>query len=236
MLDQSRMPQHVAIIMDGNGRWAKKRHMPRTYGHTKGAANVESICEIADDLGIRYLTIYAFSTENWSRPQNEVSTLMDLFYRYLVDFLERVMQHNMRMRIIGRRDGLSDKILGAIDNIETKSKNNTGLQFTIAINYGSRDEMIRAMQKMLADGYTDPAKITPELYESYLDTAELPDPDLLIRTSGEERISNYLLWQIAYSELYFTPVLWPDFGRGDLVAAIREYTKRDRRFGGVKNA
>lgn len=230
------VPEHVAIIMDGNGRWAKRFHMPRTFGHKKGAANVEKICEIADDIGIKYLTIYAFSTENWKRPDDEVSTLMDLFYKYLVDFLDRVMRNNMRMRIIGDRQGLSQRILDAIDRIETQSAKNTGMQFTIAINYGSRDEMLRAMKKMVSDGHTDPEEYSEELFASYLDTAQLPDPDLVIRTSGEQRISNYLLWQIAYSEFYFTDTLWPEFGREDLLEAIRAFSGRDRRYGGVKNA
>lgn len=228
------VPEHVAIILDGNGRWAKMRHRPRNYGHFKGADNVEQICEDAWDLGIKYLTVYAFSTENWKRPQDEVDTLMNLFHKYLVEYLGRIMKNNMRIRIIGDRTGLSPAIQKAIDNIEHESVNNDGLQFTIALNYGSRDEMVRAMKKMAADGHTDPDDITEELFSSYLDTAELPDPDLLIRTSGEERISNYLLWQIAYSELYFTDVLWPDFDKKCLIEAVRAYNKRDRRFGGVK--
>jgi len=229
------VPRHVAIIMDGNGRWAKRYHMPRTFGHKRGASVVEKTCENADEIGIKYLTLYAFSTENWKRPDEEVGTLMDLFYKYLVDFLDRVMKNNIRVRVIGERSRLSSKILKAVDNIEQRSRNNDGLQFTIAINYGSRDEMIRAMKKMAADGHTDPDEITEELFSSYLDTAELPDPDLLIRTSGEQRISNYLLWQIAYSELYFAPVLWPEFDREALLDAVRAYSRRDRRYGGVKN-
>jgi len=228
------VPRHVAIIMDGNGRWAKRFHMPRTFGHKRGASVVEKTCENADEIGIKYLTLYAFSTENWKRPEEEVGTLMDLFYKYLVDFLDRVMKNNIRVRVIGERSRLSSKILQAVDNIEQRSKNNDGLQFTIAINYGSRDEMIRAMKKMAADGHTDPGEITEELFSSYLDTAEIPDPDLLIRTSGEQRISNYLLWQIAYAELYFTPVLWPEFDRNALIDAVRAYSRRDRRYGGVK--
>jgi len=228
------VPAHVAIIMDGNGRWAKMHHRPRTFGHKRGAARVKELCNIAWDLGVKYLTLYAFSTENWKRPQDEVSTLMELFYQYLSDQLANIMQNNIRIRIIGEREGLSDKVLGAIEHDEKMSENNDGLQFNIALNYGSRNEMIRAMRKMIADGGTDPSLIDEKLFESYLDTAGMPDPDLVIRTSGEQRISNYLLWQIAYSELYFTPVMWPDFDRDALVDAIRAYSARDRRFGGVK--
>lgn len=228
------VPEHVAIIMDGNGRWAKQRMMPRNYGHKVGAENVEQICEDAWNLGIKYLTVYAFSTENWKRPQAEVDTLMKLFYKYLVEYLGRIMKNNMCVRIIGDRNGLSDKINEAIDRLEAESAANTGLNFTIALNYGSRDEMIRAMRRMVSDGHTDPEKITEEVFNSYLDTSMLPDPDLVIRTSGEQRISNYLLWQIAYSELYFTDAAWPDFDKDKLIEAIREYTRRDRRFGGVK--
>ncbi len=228
------VPAHVAIIMDGNGRWARQRMMPRNYGHKVGAETVEQICEDAWDIGIKYLTVYAFSTENWKRPQAEVDTLMKLFYKYLVEYLERIMKNNMCVRIIGDRSGLSDRINDAIDRLEEKSAANTGLNFTIALNYGSRDEMIRAMRRMAADGITEPEKITEEVFGRYLDTAVLPDPDLVIRTSGEQRISNYLLWQIAYSELYFTDIAWPDFNKAHLIEAIREYTRRDRRFGGVK--
>lgn len=228
------VPEHVAIIMDGNGRWAKQRMMPRNYGHKVGAENVEQICEDAWNLGIKYLTVYAFSTENWKRPQTEVDTLMKLFYKYLVEYLGRIMKNNMCVRIIGDRSGLSDKINEAIDRLEAESASNTGLNFTIALNYGSRDEMIRAMRRMVSDGHTDSEEITEALFNSYLDTSMLPDPDLVIRTSGEQRISNYMLWQIAYSELYFTDAAWPDFDKAELIEAIREYTRRDRRFGGVK--
>ncbi len=236
MIDGERLnvPQHVAIIMDGNGRWARQRMMPRNYGHKVGAENVEQICEDAWNLGIKYLTVYAFSTENWKRPQAEVDTLMKLFYKYLVEYLERIMKNNMCVRIIGDRNGLSDKINEAIDRLEEESAGNTGLNFTIALNYGSRDEMIRAMRRMVSDGHSDPDSISEEVFNSYLDTSMLPDPDLVIRTSGEQRISNYLLWQIAYSELYFTDAAWPDFDRQHLIEAIREFTHRDRRFGGVK--
>lgn len=227
------VPEHVAIILDGNGRWAKKRLMPRNYGHIQGAKTVEEMCEVIWNLGVKYFTVYAFSTENWKRPQSEVDALMKLLRKYLVDCLERTAKNNMRVRVIGDKTGLSPDIAAAIEELEAASSVNTGLNFTIAINYGSRDEMIRAMKKMMADGHTDPEELTEELFASYLDTAGVPDPDLVIRTSGEQRVSNFLLWQLAYSEFYFTPVLWPDYNRETMVEAIRAYSKRDRRFGGV---
>lgn len=227
------VPEHVAIILDGNGRWAKKRLMPRNYGHMQGAKTVEEMCEVIWNLGVKYFTVYAFSTENWKRPQLEVDALMKLLRNYLVDCLERTAKNNMRVRVIGDKTGLSPDIAAAIEELEAASSVNTGLNFTIAINYGSRDEMIRAMKKMLADGHTDPEKLTEKLFESYLDTAGIPDPDLVIRTSGEQRVSNFLLWQLAYSEFYFTPVLWPDYNRDTMIEALRTYSKRDRRFGGV---
>ena len=231
--EELEIPRHVAIILDGNGRWAKERMMPRTYGHKKGADNIEPVCRWADDLGIEYLTVYAFSTENWKRPQDEVDTLMRLFHKYLVDYLGRIMKNNMRMRIIGDKSGLSRQLQEDIADVEKTSAGNTGLQFTIALNYGSRDEMIRAMRRMVRDGCRE-EQIDEALFTSYLDTAQLPDPDLVIRTSGEQRISNFLLWQMAYSEFYFTPVLWPDFDREALLDAVRAYSGRNRRFGGLK--
>lgn len=227
------VPEHVAIILDGNGRWAKKRFMPRNYGHVQGAKTVEEMCEVIWNLGVKYFTVYAFSTENWKRPQSEVDALMKLLRNYLVDCLERTAKNNMRVRVIGDKTGLSPDIAAAIEKLEAASSVNTGLNFTIAINYGSRDEMIRAMKKMMADGHTDPEELTEELFASYLDTAGIPDPDLVIRTSGEQRVSNFLLWQLAYSEFYFTPVLWPDYNRETMIEAIREYSKRNRRFGGI---
>ena len=206
-LDGLKIPQHVSIILDGNGRWAKSKGMPRTYGHTMGAKNIEQICMDADDIGIKYLTVYAFSTENWNRPSSEVAALMRLLNFYLKTIGKKAMKNNMRMRIIGDREGLSDDIRRAIDDIEELTKNNTGLQFLIAINYGSRNEMIRAMKKMLTDykkGDFKEEELNEEKFASYLDTADVPDPDLMIRTSGEERLSNYLMWQHAYCEFYFT--------------------------------
>lgn len=231
-----KIPNHVAVILDGNGRWAKKRLMPRNYGHKQGAKTVEKICEEAWDMGIKYLTVYAFSTENWKRPQEEVDALMKLLTKYLDDFRERSEAKNMRLRVIGDKTGLNDEIKAKIAEIEEVTKDNQGLNFTIAINYGSRDEMVRAMKKValdVKDGKVTPEDISEDMFENYLDTAGIPDPDLLIRTSGEQRLSNYLLWQLAYTEFYFTDVLWPDFSREDLEQAVIAYNKRDRRFGKI---
>ena len=230
------VPQHVAIILDGNGRWAKAKGMPRNYGHAQGSKNVERICEEAWRMGIKYLTVYAFSTENWKRPEKEVNALMKLLRSYLKDCIKRTTKNNMRVRVIGDKTGLSDDIRQAIEELEQVSSVNTGLNFTIAINYGSRDEMRRAMVRMAGDvelGKVASADITEELFNSYLDTWDIPDPDLLIRTSGEQRLSNFLLWQLAYTEFLFMDVLWPDFNRNELVRAIRQYNGRERRFGGI---
>ena len=232
-----KIPQHVAIIMDGNGRWAKSKGMPRTYGHIEGAKTVEQICEDAWDMGIKYLTVYAFSTENWRRPKEEVDALMKLLRNYMKNCLKRAAKNDMVVRVIGDKSGLDDDIRGKIEELEKATANNQGLNFQIAINYGSRDEMVRAMKKMCEDykeGKIDSDSIDEELFETYLDTKGVPDPDLMIRTSGEQRLSNYLLWQLAYSEFYFTDVLWPDFTKEDLAKAIEYYNCRDRRFGGVK--
>lgn len=230
------VPRHVAIILDGNGRWAKKRFMPRNMGHSQGAKVVEQICEDAWDLGIQYLTVYAFSTENWNRPEKEVRALMKLLRRYLVDCIERTSKNNMRVRVIGEKSRLDDDIRESIDELERVSAANTGLNFTIALNYGSRDEMVRAMRHMAEDCCKEvlrPEDISEEIFSSYLDTRELPDPDLMIRTSGEQRLSNWLLWQLAYTEFYFTDVLWPDFNKKELIRAIEYYNTRERRFGGI---
>lgn len=231
------IPQHVAIILDGNGRWAKKRFMPRNYGHAQGSKNVEKMCEVAWNLGIKYFTVYAFSTENWKRPQSEVDTLMKLLRDYLKDCIKRTSKNNMRVRILGDKTGLSDDIREAIEELERVSAQNTGLNFSIALNYGSRDEITRAVRHLaqdVKDGALAPEAVDETCIASYLDTADIPDPDLLIRTSGEERLSNFLLWQLAYSEFYFTDTLWPDFDRAALIDAIRAYNHRDRRYGGVK--
>jgi undecaprenyl diphosphate synthase len=232
-----KIPEHVAIILDGNGRWAKSKGLPRNAGHTAGAKNVETVCQAADELGIKYLTLYAFSTENWNRPEAEVDALMNLLESYLKNCIKTASKNNMRVRVIGEIGRLSEKFQNRIKELEEASSVNTGLNLTIAINYGSRDEMIRAMKNMMQDekaGSITIDEVTPELFSSYLDTKELPDPDLLIRTSGEQRLSNYLLWQLAYSEFYFTDVAWPDFHKKELEQAVYAYNKRDRRFGGLK--
>lgn len=232
------VPQHVAIILDGNGRWAKAKGMPRTYGHTIGAKNVERITRAADDIGIKYLTLYAFSTENWSRSSDEVKALMKLMNNYLKTSLQTAKKHNMRIRIIGDKTGLEESLQAMIQKVEQESAQFTGLNLIIAINYGSRDEMLRAMRRMYSDlkqENADASAITEEKFSSYLDTADIPDPDLMIRTSGEMRLSNYLLWQMAYTEFYFTPVPWPDFHKKELQEAVEAYEKRDRRYGGVKS-
>lgn len=228
-----KIPKHVAIILDGNGRWAKSKGMPRTYGHTMGAQNVEPICRAAYELGIRYVTLYAFSTENWNRPKSEVDALMKLLKNYLKNCIKIADKNNMRVRVLGDITKLDEKFQKQICDLEEKSSKNTGLHLQIAINYGSRDEMIRAMKKMFRDGVTED-EITEEKFATYLDTGDIPDPDLMIRTSGEQRLSNYLLWQFAYSELYFTDVPWPDFSAEELQKAVEDYSRRDRRYGKVK--
>lgn len=231
-----KIPRHVAIILDGNGRWAYGKGMPRNYGHTQGAKNVETICEEAWNLGIKYLTVYAFSTENWNRPENEVKALMKLLRSYMKNCIKTAHKNKMKVRVIGDKSRLAPDIQNSIQELEEETKYNEGLNFQIGINYGSRDELLRSMKKMLADcieGKFSVEQLDEARFTSYLDTAGIPDPDLLIRTSGEQRISNYLLWQIAYSELYFTPVPWPDFTKEELVKAIEDYTSRDRRYGGI---
>ena len=231
-----KIPSHVAVILDGNGRWAKKRHMPRTYGHKVGSQVVEDMLSIVDDLGVNYFTVYAFSTENWKRSEDEVSTLMNILRRYLKDCVKKSMKNNVRCRVIGRREELSEDIIESIIDLEEKTKNNTGLNFTIAINYGGRDEITRAVKKIadkVARGELKSEDITEKTINDNLDTWELPDPDLLIRSSGEQRLSNYLPWQLAYTEFYFTETLWPDFNREEMIKAFEKYNRRERRFGGV---
>lgn len=232
------IPRHVAIILDGNGRWAKSKGMPRNYGHVRGAANVETICRAADDLGIKYLTVYLFSTENWRRDPDEVRALMKLFHSYTRTCIRQARENNMKCRVIGDPSALDEELQASLRELVESSRDNTGLNFQLALNYGSRDEIIRAIRKVAADykngGIADLKDITEEYFSAQLDTGGIPDPDLLIRTSGEERLSNYLMWQLAYSELYFTPVPWPAFSKKDLVAAIEAYNRRNRRFGGLK--
>lgn len=230
-----RIPAHVAIIMDGNGRWAKMRGMPRTFGHTQGAKVAEQILEDADDLGVRYLTLYAFSTENWSRPAPEVKALMNLLRRYMKTSLAKCAKNNVRVRVIGDKSALDPDLREAIADLERDTRSNTGIGFQIAINYGGRDEIVRAVRRAAQKGLLeDPSQIDEELLDSCLDTAGIPDPDLLIRTCGDQRISNFLLWQIAYAELYFSDKAWPDFDRAELEKAIEAYGRRERRYGGVK--
>ena len=234
-----KVPQHIAIILDGNGRWAKSKGMPRNYGHAQGSKNVERICEEAWRMGIKYLTVYAFSTENWNRPASEVSALMTLLRNYMKTCLKTAAKNDMKIRVIGDIQPLDDDIKNRIRDLESATVNNGGLNFTIALNYGSRDELTRAARKMAqdcADGKLEADDIDESVFESYLDTHGIPDPDLMIRTSGEQRLSNYLLWQLAYSEFYFTDVPWPDFTKEELVKAIEEYNHRHRRFGGVEEA
>ena len=232
-----KIPAHVAVILDGNGRWAKKRHLPRTMGHVQGSKVVEDMLYVVDELGVKYFTVYAFSTENWKRSTEEVSTLMGILRTYLKDCVKKSMKNNVRCRVIGRKDELSQDIIDSINNLEEKTKNNTGLNFTIAINYGGRDEIVRAVRK-IADkvkaGEIEVSDIDEAMISDNLDTAGIPDPDLLIRTSGEQRLSNYLPWQLAYTEFYFTDVYWPDFNREELIKACEKYNKRERRYGGVK--
>ncbi len=231
------IPQHVAIILDGNGRWAKAKGMPRNYGHMQGAKAVEDILVDARDIGIKYLTVYAFSTENWSRPETEVSALMTILRNYLKTSIKKSMKNNVRCRVIGERSALSEDIRAAIEELETATAGNTGLTFTIAINYGSRDEITRAVRKVAARveaGEISASDITEKDIADNLDTNYLPDPDLLIRTCNEQRISNYLLWQCAYTEFYFTEVAWPDFNKAELMKAVEAYLGRTRKFGGLK--
>ncbi len=231
------IPKHVAIILDGNGRWAKAKGMPRNYGHVQGAKTVEVICEEAYKMGIQYLTVYAFSTENWNRPQDEVDALMKLLRNYMKTCLKTAAKNNMCVRVLGDKTRLDEDIRTRIAELEEATKDNTGLHFQIALNYGGRDEIVRAIKKLTEDvenGSLKPEDITEELVSDTLDTKGLPEPDLLIRTCNEQRISNFLLWQLAYTEFYFTPVAWPDFSKEELEKAIEAYNHRDRKYGLVK--
>lgn len=236
-MEELKMPQHVAIILDGNGRWAKAKGMPRNYGHVQGAKTVETICEDAYKMGIQYLTVYAFSTENWNRPKDEVDALMKLLRNYMKTCLQTAKKNRMCVRVLGEKSRLDEDIRTRIEELETATKDNDGLHFQIAINYGGRDEIVRAVRKLaqrVERGELSAGEITEELVEESLDTAGIPAPDLLIRTCNEQRISNFLLWQLAYTELYFTPVAWPDFTKEELRKAVEAYNHRDRRFGGLK--
>ena len=231
------IPNHVAIILDGNGRWAKKKGMPRTYGHVKGCENLEKICSVAKELGVKYLTVYAFSTENWKRSKEEVDALMKLFRNYMKKCIKISRDNKMQVRVIGDPTAFDFDLQEKIKELEEYSSQYDELYFQIALNYGSRDEIKRAVQKMAEDVKAEklnPEEISEQTISDYLDTKGLPDPDLLIRTSGEERLSNFLMWQLAYTEFYFTDVAWPDFNKAEFEKAIAKYNQRDRRFGGVK--
>ncbi len=237
MKEELKMPVHVAIILDGNGRWAKSKGMPRNYGHVQGAKTVEVICEEAYKMGINYLTVYAFSTENWNRPPEEVAALMKLLRNYMKTCLKTAEKNRMCVRVIGDKTGLDEDIRKRIAELEEATRNNDGLHFQIALNYGGRDEIVRAVQRIGEDvcqGRIKVEDIDEAMIAASLDTHGLPEPDLLIRTCNEQRISNFLLWQLAYTEFYFTPVAWPDFTREELIKAVEAYNKRDRRYGLVK--
>ncbi len=235
-LDRTRLPAHVAIIMDGNGRWAKKRGLPRSAGHRAGAKTLETITRYAGNLGIRYLTVYAFSTENWKRPKQEVDELMKLLCAYLDDYRRLIGDDNIRIRVIGTRTGLPDEILEKIHTVEAATAQNDGLTLNIALNYGGREEIAHAVRALCAAaerGEIRAEDIAEADVENMLYTAGCPDPDLIIRPSGEQRLSNFLLWQSAYSEFWYSHVNWPDFKPQDFDRAIYDYQNRDRRFGGV---
>ena len=237
MSEELKMPRHVAIILDGNGRWAKAKGMPRNYGHVQGAKTVEVICEEAYRMGIQYLTVYAFSTENWNRPKDEVDALMKLLRNYMKTCLQTAKKNRMCVRVLGEKSRLDQDIRDRIAELEEATKDNDGLHFQIAINYGGRDEILRAAKKLVRkveQGQLKAADLTEADLSDCLDTAGIPDPDLLIRTCNEQRISNFLLWQLAYTEFYFTPVPWPDFSKEELVRAVEAYNHRDRRYGGLK--
>ena len=233
------VPNHIAIILDGNGRWAKAKGLPRGYGHVKGCANLEQVCYDIKDLGVKYLTVYAFSTENWKRSREEVDGLMKLFRSYLKKCIKISRDNKMKIKIIGDISAFAPDIQESIRKLEEFSKDYDELYFQIAMNYGSRDEITRAARKLAKDcaaGKVNPDTIDESLFNSYLDTNDIPDPDLMIRTSGEQRLSNYLLWQLAYSEFYFTDIPWPAFTKEELIKAVEEYNRRHRRFGGVEEA
>ncbi len=229
-----KIPNHVAIILDGNGRWAKAKGMPRNVGHAQGSKNLEVICEEAYKMGIQYLTVYAFSTENWKRSKQEVDGLMKLFRQYLKTCIKTAQKNNMCVKIIGDKTAFEEDMQMRMTELEEVTKDNTGLHFQVALNYGSRDEITRSTRKiaeLVKQGSLLPEDITEDIIENHLDTADIPNPDLLIRTSGEQRLSNFLVWQLAYAEFYYTQVLWPDFTKEELEKAIDAYNARDRRYG-----
>lgn len=233
---QGKIPRHVAVIMDGNGRWAKQRGLPRTAGHRSGMKAVKQATMAADSLGVEVLTVYAFSTENWTRPRDEVDLLMRLPQEYLAIELDELVQKNVRVRMTGIQEGLPSYTLNALEEAVEKTRNNTGLILNFALNYGGRSEIVLAMRRMAGDvqsGSLSPESIDEESITHYLQTAGLPDPDLLIRTSGELRLSNFMLWQLAYTEMFFSPLYWPDFSEKHFFEAVQEYQRRSRRYGGL---
>ncbi|MCC5996553.1 MAG: di-trans,poly-cis-decaprenylcistransferase [Oceanicaulis sp.] len=231
---EDRPPRHVAIIMDGNGRWAASRGRPRAFGHQAGVEAVREAVRAAGRLGLTHLTLFSFSTENWRRPAAEIDALFDLLRRFVAADLERLHGEGVRVRIIGRREGLSPDLIATIERVEARTRDNDRFHLTIAFNYGGRDELVRAAQRAAAAAGGDLSGLDEAGLTAHLDTAGLPDPDLVIRTSGERRLSNFLLWQTAYAELIFLDVLWPDFSEADLRAALEEYARRERRYGGVR--
>ncbi len=237
-LEHMVIPKHVAVILDGNGRWAKRRGVPRAMGHKAGCETLEKMVRIASDTGIEYFTVYGFSTENWKRSTEEVGALMQLFRYYMVRLLKIASANNVRVRMIGDKRRFAPDIIKGIDDLVEGTKDNTGMTFVIAINYGGRDEIVRAVKKIAEEaeaGRLKSHEITEERMSGFLDTAGLPEPDLLIRTCNEQRISNFLLWQLAYTEFYFTPIPWPDFTREELIKAVEAYNHRDRRHGGLSS-
>ena len=234
--DRGGAPSHVAIIMDGNGRWAAARGLPRAEGHRRGVEALRNVVRAVGELGIRYLTIFSFSSENWSRPATEIGDLFGLLRRFIRNDLALLHRDGVRVRVIGEREGLEADICTLLEEAENLTRDNDRLHLVVAFNYGSRQEIARAAQQLareVAEGKRDPSSIDAETLGRYLDTADIPDPDLIIRTSGEQRLSNFLMWQAAYSELVFVPVLWPDFDKAALEEAIAEYARRERRFGGL---
>lgn len=231
MKQYENLPNHIAIILDGNGRWAKKRGLPRNLGHRQGVETLIKISRYCADIGLKNLTVYAFSTENWNRPKDEVDYLMNLLEEYFTGLDKKLNKRNIRIKVIGERNKLSERLLYIINEVQEKSKDNTGMTLNIAFNYGGKDEIVNAFKTMFKDNVI----ISKENVDKYLYTSESGNVDLLIRTSGEQRISNFLLWQIAYAELYFTKVYWPDFNKKELNKALEAYQNRDRRFGGLKD-
>lgn len=231
----SNAPKHIAIMMDGNGRWAKKRMLPRKIGHVEGGKVLENICESCSRYGIKYLTVYAFSTENWNRPKEEVDGIMNLFRKYLKDSIEKSVKNNIRVRIIGNRYGLGSDIIEEIEKLEIATIKCNGLNFQLAINYGGKDEIVRAVNRILKSN-EHKESITEDQFSYYLDTRDIPEPDLFIRTGGDKRLSNFMLWEMAYTEFYFSDILWPDFNDEELVKAIHDFSERERRYGRIEES